>query len=136
MSEQLRLPINKPVMITVPPGAVDAVMMSTAIEGGDILVVKEQITKLPTAETTQNEESIVTVEDADKEEQAPSPSVGAIAEPTEKLAIHVPLFTKVYSLLNKATKAEKKQRKTKAGSPSPIIRYKLSYLPSYGLVIL
>lgn len=49
---------------------------------------------------------------------------------TEKLTIHVPLISKVYSLLKPSKLAGKGMRKD--GKSSRIIRYKLAYQPSYG----
>lgn len=49
---------------------------------------------------------------------------------TEKLAIHVPLISKVYSLLKSSKVAGKGTRKN--GKSSRIIRYKLAYQPAYG----
>lgn len=49
---------------------------------------------------------------------------------TEKLTIHVPLFTKVYSL----SKSPKSVSKSigKGSQPSRIIRYKLAFQPAFG----
>lgn len=158
-SEQLPFPVSKPVISsTLSPVQlsdkpapvfqnVETVTVSTLIEKDDLVVdnkEEEQIKKFPAAITQithQKEESSVTVKDdhvlkSEKQPtKTPSLSVPAMIEPTEKLAIHVPLFTKVYSLKKSSTKYETKHRKTKAGSPSRIIRYKLSFLPAYGLVM-
>ena len=155
-SEQLPLPVSKPgisstlspVQLSDKPAPVfqnvETVTVSTLIKKDDLVVDKEeeQIKKFPAAITQithQKEESSATVKDdhvlkSEEQPTKPPSPVPAIIEPTEKLAIHVPLFTKVYSL-KKSTKYETKHRKTKAGSPSRIIRYKLSFLPAYGLVM-
>ena len=157
-SEQLPLLVSKPVISsTLSPVQlsdkpapvfqnVETVTVSTLIEKDDLVVdnkEEEQIKKFPAAITQithQKEESSVTVKDdhvlkSEEQPTKPPSPVPAIIEPTEKLAIHVPLFTKVYSLKKSSTKYETKHRKTKAGSPSRIIRYKLSFLPAYGLVM-
>lgn len=52
----------------------------------------------------------------------------------ERLAIHVPLITKVYSL-NKSSRPMKTVKSQRVGinKPSSIIRYKLAYQPSFGI---
>ena len=135
-SEQLTWPLQ-PVISTVSPVQLSDIVAKPAPVVPTLVKDEELKTnqKLPAAQITRNEESSVTVADANvlKEEQPAQPPVPAIVEPTEKLTIHVPLFTKIYSL--ESTKSESKYRKNKAGSQSPIIRYKLSFLPAYGLVM-
>jgi hypothetical protein len=144
-SEQLPWPLE-PVVSPLPPVHHSDItvkpapaVVQTVIKDEEPAVVemskeKEPIKKLPATQITwNNTKSSVTVKDDNvlKEEQPTQPLV---PEPTEKLAIHVPLFTKVYSL--KSTKSQQtKHRKNKAGSQSPITRYKLSFLPAYGLVM-
>lgn len=144
-SEQLPWPLE-PVISPLPPVHHSDItvkpapaVVQTVIKNEEPAVVemskeKEPIKKLPATQITwNNTKSSVTVKDDNvlKEEQPTQPLV---PEPTEKLAIHVPLFTKVYSL--KSTKSQQtKHRKNKAGSQSPITRYKLSFLPAYGLVM-
>ncbi|KAI9562808.1 hypothetical protein GHT06_010263 [Daphnia sinensis] len=71
----------------------------------------------------------VIVRDTEKVSKETSLPVLINNEPA--VSIHVPLFTKVYTLKN-ANHSEPKRRKTKNGS-SQIFRYKLAYLPSYGV---
>lgn len=144
-SEQLPWPLQ-PVVSPLPPvhhsdiTAKPAPVVQTFIKEEPAVVEmseeKEQIKKIPAIQITwNNTKSSVTVKDDSvlEEEQPTQPLVPAIVEPTEKLAIHVPLFTKVYSL--ESTKSLSNHRENKAGSQSPITRYKLSFLPAYGLVM-
>ncbi|XP_057367814.1 uncharacterized protein LOC130688824 isoform X2 [Daphnia carinata] len=83
--------------------------------------IPEEVTTIKTVD--------VTVRDTENVLKEPSLPVLINNEPA--VSIHVPLFTKVYTL-KKANNSEPKRRKTKNGS-SQIYRYKLAYLPSYGV---
>ncbi|XP_045033374.1 uncharacterized protein LOC116933431 isoform X1 [Daphnia magna] len=67
----------------------------------------------------------------DTENVSKEPPLPTLINKEPAVSIHVPLFTKVYTL-KKANHSEPKRRKTKNGS-SQIYRYKLAYLPSYGV---
>lgn len=124
------LPVHKPIVNTAPVQVWNSVLeVAPVIQNVETVTPKEEVLAIVQQEEIPQQVTTTEPDDDVLIEQQPLLPVLFKREPA--VEIHVPHFTKVYAL-KKGSKSDPKRRKTKDGS-SHIYRYKLAYLPSYGL---